>query len=134
MQRLFDLKGHQGRVKGVVWNAGVDEDQQRSLLTIDQQCVRVWEMNASSTELKVSFFMILFRYLVPSCCMPTLHGTAGACTHFLSTTLQLTGAFCWVLYLNQTPTATLTSPAPRWSQCCSLGSSSCPPAALRRQR
>lgn len=66
LHRLFDLTGHTGRVRSVVWNAtSVDQDapdqqqQQQgqfagnSLLTLDQQCMRVWELNEAATELKV---------------------------------------------------------------------------------
>jgi len=48
LHKLIDLKGHVGRVRGVVWSGRSDDD---CVVTLDEECVRLWELNQAETEL-----------------------------------------------------------------------------------
>jgi len=63
LTRLIDLPGHRGRIKGVVWNAPESSEDgedvaaaaassaTRLLASMDTECVRIWELNATCTAL-----------------------------------------------------------------------------------
>jgi WD40 repeat protein len=48
LQKLIDLTGHVGRAKGVVWNT---QEGERSVASMDSQCLRIWQLNEAASQL-----------------------------------------------------------------------------------